>query len=231
MEVAGGEVVGGGGSVAPLELLLAEFVDVGDLLVEAAAFSELQQAGLVANVLEASDALVGVLERLVGAVAFPAELGEPHVGGEVVVLEELAQLVAVVLELGGVLVGEAVERELLGGASFEELFEAVNNGVVVGEVALDLGLEVAAGDVEARFVAVAGEGGEAELAVEVLGAEHERPVNGRALGLVGGQRVAVVEVSFAQVAGVERDLAAAVELDFHPVVVAVDLADGPRAAR
>ena len=68
----------------------------------------------------------------------------------------------------GVAVGEAVVRELFGAGAFEQLLEAVDEGVVVGQVALDLRFEVAAGDVEARFVAVAGEGGVAELAVEVL---------------------------------------------------------------
>ena len=54
------------------------------------------------------------------------------------------------------------------------------------------------GDVEAGRVAVARERGVAPFAVELVGAEHERAVDGGALGAVGGARVAVVEPAVAR---------------------------------
>jgi hypothetical protein len=45
----------------------------------------------------------------------------------------------------------------------------------------------------------------APLAVKVVRAEHERAVDGRALSVVGGQRVAMVQVAGLEVRGVEID--------------------------
>jgi hypothetical protein len=100
-------------------------------------------------------------------------------------------------------------------------------GAAVGEQAGDVEWEVAVaqrlgclveevsarGDVEPRFVAVAGEGGVAPLAVELVGTEDEGAVDGGALGAVRGRRVGVVEVSVVNVGLGEVDAPAVVKLD------------------
>lgn len=47
VEVAGGNVVRGTGEVVAVELLVADLLGVGDLVVEPAAFAERQQPGLI----------------------------------------------------------------------------------------------------------------------------------------------------------------------------------------
>jgi hypothetical protein len=126
-----------------------------------------------------------------------------------------------------------VDGELLGGAALEAEAEAEDVGGVrpgfrraVAEV--DAGVSVA-GDVDAVGVAASAEGDVAGFAGELVGAEEEGMVDGRALGFVDGGGIAVGEVAAVEVAGREDDVSFA-GVDGDGASVGVDVGDGGSGA-
>jgi hypothetical protein len=159
----------------------------------------LYQGGKVEAVVEEADAAEDVLLALDGALVSALEVALCEGVGKLVGLEGVGEAFA----FGGELVGgellELFVGGAFGGALAEDALEAVGEDVDLG-VEVGFGVEVASGDVEAGFFAVAGEGRVAPLAVEVFGAEDEGAVDGGALGAVGGDGVAVIEVAALQMA-------------------------------
>ena len=103
--------------------------------------------------------------------------------------------------------------EVLGAAVLEHPGDAARDVRVAQRLRRLIEKRRCCGDVEAGRVAVARERGVAPFAVELVGAEHERAVDGGALGAVGGARVAVLEPASARVAVGQLDPGAAIELD------------------
>jgi hypothetical protein len=192
--------------VAEVLRLVGEVVEVvavvGDELVELAPLPAIRPAEVLPLGAEPLEAGGGVLELLAkrGALVVLA-WGGWRVGGQA-----LAELFLGGGERAVDDFGQAFAGELLGAAVSEEPAQAGGQRVRFGGVVAIEG-EIAAGQVEAGFVAVAREGGVAPLAVELVGAEDEGAVDGGTLGAVGGDRVAVVEVAAAEVDRVDCDRA------------------------
>ena len=144
-----------------------------------------------------------------------------------VVGERLAQRVAFALELPALIVGERVERELLGAGAREQGPDAGDQWIAWRRQ-LGVGVQVPSGDVEARLLAVARHRGVAPLAVELLAPEHEGAVDRGALGAVGGDRIAMLEVAGVEVAGAERDRLSPIE--GHGEAARLPVRGGDRAA-
>lgn len=91
--------------------------------------------------------------------------------------EPFAELLALALEFLALGVGEGLEGEFLRLAALEQLTDPVDDGVM-GRRAVGVGAELAARDVEAGLLLVAGHGGVAPFAVQLLAAEDVGPVDG-----------------------------------------------------
>src|SRR4029077_10041770 len=105
----------------------------------------------------------------------------------------------------------------------------VDDRVAVGwEVAVEV--DVVAGDVEPCLVAVARHRGVAPFARQLLATQNEGAVDGDALGAVGGDRIAVIEIALLQRASRQLPLPAALDLNRDGLAVFVDPGHGPALA-
>src|SRR4051812_37780338 len=80
-------------------------------------------------------------------------------------------------------------------------------------------------DVEVSCFPVARKRGVPPLAIKLIGSENEGPVHRRALRAMRGERVAVVEVTFLEIARRHVDLAFRTERDGEGTTVGVDVDD------
>ena len=123
-----------------------------------------------------------------------------------------------------------VQGEVLGAAVSEHPCDPARHVSVIEWLGGSVEERGRRADVEAGLVAVARERGVAPLAVELVGAEHERAIDRRALGQVRGERVPVVEVAGPRVALGQLD--ACVRRRASTVSASVDVAvDACRSRR
>src|SRR5215217_2872114 len=160
----------GGESVELVLPLLPHGVVVRDGAVDAGAATALVPARLLTPLGE-------VLERRV-------RVGDGRCGSLDLIEQQGPELVS----------DDAVQGEVLGATLVEHSRDAVRDVRIAQWLWRLIQEGRSCGDVEASRVAVAGKGGVAPFAVELVGAEHERAVDGGALGAMGGTRVTVLEL-------------------------------------